>query len=54
LNHKFLIFHSTFTVCLVAKRVKRERGEKELEKREVDKKYSRFKILFGIREKEEK
>ena len=30
--------------------VKRERGEKEYKKREKWKKYSRFDVLFGIRE----
>jgi len=39
---------------LLKENVKRERGEKELKKREVDEKKSRFEILFGIREKEEK
>lgn len=43
-------------MCLVVRRkcLKRERCERKLEKREVDEKKSRFEILSGIREKEEK
>jgi hypothetical protein len=33
---------------------KRERSKKEFEKREIDEKYNRIDVLFGIREREKK